>query len=157
MIFVTVGTQLPFDRLVHSIDRWATTHPVEIFAQIANSKSPPQTIAWSRFLSPLETRRHMENAEIIVAHAGMGSILTSLSMGKRIIVMPRLASLHEHRNDHQLATTSKLKTVSGLTVAEDTSALIHALDSFVFGAPLLPIRQLASEELLANLRIWIDG
>ena len=99
----------------------------------------------------------MENAEIIVAHAGMGSILTSLSMGKRIIVMPRRASLHEHRNDHQFASASKLKTVSGLTVAEDTRALFAALDRHVCGTPLEPIRHLASNELIANLRLWIDG
>lgn len=99
----------------------------------------------------------MENAEIIVAHAGMGSILTALSMGKQIIVMPRRAALNEHRSDHQMASISKLRMTSGLTVAEDPDALFQALDSHVLCAPLVPIRQLASEELIANLKYWIDG
>ena len=35
MIFATVGTQLPFDRLIAAVDRWAGTRPGrEVFAQI---------------------------------------------------------------------------------------------------------------------------
>ncbi|MCZ2498221.1 hypothetical protein GN316_15760 [Xylophilus sp. Kf1] len=157
VIFVTVGTQLPFDRLIHAVDGWSTTHATEVFAQIADSEKPPRHIAWSRFLSPQDTRRHMEDADIIVAHAGMGSILTALSMGKRIIVMPRQAALHEHRNDHQMASAHKLQTTSGLTVAADDQALFHALDTHVSGMPLAPIRHCASHQLLANLKHWIDG
>lgn len=157
MIFLTVGTQLPFDRLVHSVDHWATTHPAVIFAQIADSKNPPKTIHWANFLSPAETKCHMERAEIIVAHAGMGSILTALSMGKRIIVMPRRASLEEHRNDHQLASAGKLRNIRGLTVAENTRDLVDALDFHLGKAPVEAIRQIASQELIANLKNWIGG
>ena len=49
----------------------------------------------------------MDAAAAIVAHAGMGTILTALETGKRLLVMPRRAALGEHRNDHQLATVSR--------------------------------------------------
>lgn len=99
----------------------------------------------------------MEDADVIVAHAGMGSILTALSMGKPIIVMPRRAIWQEHRNDHQMASAGKLRATAGLTVADDADALCMALDAHVAGAPLEPIRHSASAELLANLRQWIGA
>ncbi len=38
MIFVTVGEQLPFDRLVRAVDEWAAASGKEVFAQIGNSE-----------------------------------------------------------------------------------------------------------------------
>ena len=35
MIFVAVGTQFPFDRLIRCVDEWALAHGVEVVAQIA--------------------------------------------------------------------------------------------------------------------------
>ena len=129
MIFVTVGGQLPFDRLVHAVDGWAAHHVgVEIFAQIGSSTRPPANIEWEQFLSPDEFKAKAREAEVLVAHAGMGSILTAFELEKPIIVMPRRAHLGEHRNDHQWATVKNLGGHSGITVATDEEALLHELD-----------------------------
>ena len=40
MIFVTVGAQMPFDRLTSSVDRWAASHPTsDVVAQIGTQKA----------------------------------------------------------------------------------------------------------------------
>lgn len=128
MIFVTVGGQLPFDRLVHAVDAWAASEGRgDVFAQIGGSEHPPEHIEWARFLSPPDFRQKAASADTIVAHAGMGSILTALELQKPIVVMPRRAGLGEHRNDHQLATVRHLGTDVGIVVADDEDALISRL------------------------------
>ena len=128
VIFVTVGGQLPFDRLVHAVDQWASQHHrTDVFAQIGNSPNPPTHIEWQRLLPPPDFQSKARGAEVIVAHAGMGSILTALEFGKPIIVVPRRAHLGEHRNDHQWATVKHLSKDVGVTVAADETALLDQL------------------------------
>lgn len=129
MIFVTVGGQLPFDRLVHAVDRWAMQRERDdVFAQIGRSTSPPAYIRWERFLSPDDFESKTRKAQVIVAHAGMGSILTAFELSKPIIVMPRRAHLGEHRNDHQWATVEHLGKRAGVTVAADEDELLARLE-----------------------------
>ena len=130
MIFVTVGGQLPFDRLVHAVDGWAEqTRRTDVFAQIGRSAAPPAHIQWEHFLSPDEFQVKAREAEVIVAHAGMGSILTAFELEKPIIVMPRRAHLGEHRNNHQWATVKNLGDHAGVTAVPDEEALLHELDN----------------------------
>lgn len=129
MIFVTVGGQLPFDRLVHTVDRWAMDRGrADVFAQIGDSSSPPGHIQWERFLSPTDFQAKAQEADVIVAHAGMGSILTALELEKPIVIMPRRAQLNEHRNDHQWATVNHLGDGIGVNVARDENELRSRLE-----------------------------
>ena len=64
----------------------------------------------------------------MISHAGMGSIITALELGKRIIVMPRRANLGEHRNDHQLATAKRLSEQGRIMVAFTEQELVDKLD-----------------------------
>ena len=98
MIFVTVGTQLPFDRLVRTVDDWAgRTGRDDVFAQIGPSEYVPRHMESAVGLDPAQFRARMEQAEFIVAHAGMGTIINALRMEKTLVVMPRKADLGEHR------------------------------------------------------------
>ena len=129
MIFVTVGGQLPFDRLIHVVDQWAGQRQrTDVFAQIGESTSPPTHIEWQRFLSPPDFQSKAREADVIIAHAGMGSILTAIEFGKPIVLMPRRAHLGEHRNDHQWATVKHLSKDVGVAVAEDENALRDQLE-----------------------------
>lgn len=130
MIFVTVGGQLPFDRLVDAVDRWAESHQSErVFAQIGSSKQPPRHIQWERFLSPSDFKERVSNASLVVSHAGIGTILTAIDLAKPIVVMPRRCALGEHRNDHQWATVSHLPADLGVAVARDERELLDRLES----------------------------
>lgn len=130
MIFLTVGTQLPFDRLVGAVDRWAAIRPgAGVVAQVGPTALRPAAIAWERFLSPAECRERMRAADAIVAHAGMGTILTALELGTPIVVMPRAAALGEHRNDHQLATARRFAELGSIAVAFDEAQLHARLDA----------------------------
>ncbi|UTW60178.1 hypothetical protein KFE96_07655 [Kordiimonas sp. SCSIO 12603] len=128
MIFATVGTQLPFDRLVETLDKLHKNQSIsKCFAQIGPQGKIPESISFSATLTPLQFAKHIADCKVIVSHAGMGTILTAMRYGKPIIIMPRLAKYGEHRNDHQLATVANLRGRAGIHVAQDESSLMEKL------------------------------
>ncbi len=158
MMFVTVGTQGPFDRLVRAVDEWAGLRANSaVFAQIGPSDYRPKHIAATHFLDPAEFRRRVEAARIVVAHAGMGSIITALERGKPIIVMPRRADLREQRNDHQLATAEHFARQGRITVAFDEGELREKLDQAETLCAGEPIGAQASPDLIATVRAFLEG
>jgi UDP-N-acetylglucosamine transferase subunit ALG13 len=155
-LFVTVGTQLPFDRLVSAVDDWASRHQADVFAQTGSSSLKPRHIGWKDFIDGAEANERIRTADLVVAHAGMGTILTRLETGLPMIVMPRRAALGEHRNDHQIATAKRLSHLKGLWVVDDEHALhqrMNALDHPIDGPP---INACASPSLLAAVQEFMS-
>jgi UDP-N-acetylglucosamine transferase subunit ALG13 len=123
VIFATVGTQLPFPRLVAALDRIATAHKLAIFVQSSDPNCGCTSITCKASLAPAEFDEQVRNASILVGHAGIGTVLTAKKLGKPLIVFPRKASLNEHRNDHQVATARSLEAMNGIHVAWDEESL----------------------------------
>ena len=156
MIFVTVGHQMPFDRLIRAVDAWAETQRREdVFAQIGTTDYEPGHLTWAPTIPPEEFRSRVSEADAVVSHAGMGTILTSLELGTPILVMPRQGKLLETRNDHQVATAERLKATGRVHVAMDEEELRVALEGLVGIKPLDSISPWASEELLHTVRGFI--
>jgi UDP-N-acetylglucosamine transferase subunit ALG13 len=131
VILVAVGTQFPFDRLIETVDSWATSSGTTgVVAQAGPSSYVASSVETHAFLPPREFEALLERAELVVAHCGMGSILSALSHGKPIVVMPRSADKGEHRNDHQFATAQRFSDHPGVTVAWDEADLRRCLDDF---------------------------
>lgn len=131
MIFLTVGTQLPFDRLVATVDAWAGKQGVtDVFGQIADPGATgfyPGNFRWQSFLPPADFDTCFQEARLVIAHAGMGSIISALTLAKPIVLLPRLAARGEHRNDHQLATARKFQRRPNVWVAMDETGLPEIL------------------------------
>lgn len=159
MIFVTVGSDLPFDRLVRVVDEWAhDTGRDDVFAQIGATDWRPSHIAWTQFLQPPEFARRLAEADAVVAHAGMGTILSALQSQRPILVMPRRASLGEVRNEHQLATARHLAALGKINVAMDETELRNRLNSLRQLQPRERIGPYASDSLINAVREFIaDG
>jgi UDP-N-acetylglucosamine transferase subunit ALG13 len=129
LIFVTVGANTPFDRLVRCVDEWAAANDrSDVFAQIGQTEYRPAHLRFSQLLSPEEFRDTLSRASVVVGHAGMGTILSALEFGVPVLVMPRRAALREQRNDHQLATARRLAERGLVQVAMDESELRRRLD-----------------------------
>jgi UDP-N-acetylglucosamine transferase subunit ALG13 len=161
VIFVTVGSQMPFRRLIQAVDEWAQANPeVEVLAQIGNDKSF-QSVAVKTIdmVSPDRFAELILACELVVAHAGMGSVLTALELGKPMILMPRRGALHETRNDHQVATLRWLESKPGIYPAEDEVALKSALDDWLArgltGPPTHGERPDSLQTLIETVRSFI--
>lgn len=55
-----------------------------------------------------ELRERIAEADLVVAHSGIGSAITALELGKRPVLLPRRASLNEHVDDHQRLIAGEL-------------------------------------------------
>ena len=154
MIFVVTGTQLPFDRLIRMLDEIAPQLDEDIVAQVNGSGYLPRHINTIDMLPPDEFDRLFSSARLIVAHAGIGTIITAMQQQKPIIIFPRIAALGEHRNEHQLATAEKMKEAGWVYVAntkEELSELLQTPDLH----PLCTIGGSASESLVESITDFI--
>lgn len=127
---MTVGSQMPFRRLVRAMDEWARRNPtVEVVAQIGDDALfKPVALRAFGSVSPVRFAELVRDSELVVAHAGMGSVLTALEHCKPMLLMPRRGALKETRNDHQIATLRWLKDKPGIYAADDESQLNATLD-----------------------------
>ena len=155
MIFVTIGTQLPFDRLIKIIDELAPQLNEEIIAQVYQCGFSPKNIKTVDFLAPDEFNTLFDKARLIISHAGMGTILSALQKDKPIIVFPRIAALGEHRNEHQLATAHKFKEMGAVNVAMNEEELSSMLLNGEL-ATLQHIGNSASPSLIQSIKNFID-
>ena len=151
MIFVTVGTQFPFDRLIRIVDKLAPQLEEPIVAQIYTTRYKPKHITTVDFMSPAELDKYIEDASLIICHAGMGSIISALMKNKPFVIFPRKKELGEHTTNHQLATTEKMKALGFCEVAYTEEDLID----FVLRKdhkPLKTLREIASKSLIEAIK-----
>lgn len=158
MIFVTVGSMFPFDRLIGAADTWAEANPgEEVLAQIGTG-TPPRHMSWVRRMDQDAFTRTVRDAEIVVAHAGMGTVITAGRFGKPLVLLPRDVDLGEHNTSHQVATANWLKSRPGIHVAANTGELAGCIAAARKG-PAVSIPTIETEappEFIARLRGWIN-
>lgn len=155
MILVVTGTQLPFDRLIRMLDEIAPQLDEEIVAQVNGSNYLPHHVNTIDILPPDEFDRLFRSARLIVAHAGIGTIISAMQYQKPIIIFPRIAALGEHRNEHQLATANRMKEAGWVYVATDKDELRSLLLNPDL-RPLCSLGQGASESLIQSITDFIE-
>jgi len=156
VILVAVGTQFPFDRLVRTVDEWAAANGrSDVIAQVGPSAYQPRALKSFPFLDPEKFEQLQREADIIVSHAGMGSILTAMQYGKPIIIMPREFARGEHRNDHQKTTARRFSETPGVYVAMDEAALVAQLDRIENLAGSVNVSTKAPPAFTARLREFV--
>lgn len=160
MIFVTVGSQMPFDRLIAGVAAWAAgkDQAPDVLAQVGDTELHPAELRTVHSLSPEEFSIAVSEAEVIIAHAGMGSVLTAMEFGKPLVVLPRKGALRETRNDHQIATARWLAKKGGVFVAMEDADLADAIDRARASTHVTSqISSHASAELVDALRVFIQS
>ncbi len=118
MIFITVGTQFPFDRLLRAVDEALDKGIIndEIYAQAGESQYKPRNFEAITSLQKAEFDIYLTNAAAVIGHAGMGTITATLELEKPLLVMPRLRKFGEVVNDHQVDIAKKFEE-AGLLLA----------------------------------------
>ncbi len=135
MIFLTVGSMFPFDRLVRSVDEMLGQKLIDgmIVAQIGDGQYEPQHMAFDRYLAKPEYDNRLVAATMLIGHAGAGTIALALKHRKPLLVVPRLKQYNEHVNDHQVGTARKFEKLGYVLVAydmQDIPAKLKALSIF---------------------------
>ena len=136
MIFLTVGTLFPFDRLVRTVDTMVGEGLVqdEIVAQIGHGSSKPKHMQYTEVMERDTFQQYITEASSLIGHAGIGTIAMALDNKKPLLVMPRMKHYKEHVNDHQVMTAKKFEELGHVLVAYETEELpnkIKQLKSFI--------------------------
>ena len=124
MVVVTTGTlDFSFRRLY---DRLRSVLPRRVRV-IVQAGRDGERLDWpgasvSATLPPDALSALMCDADIVVAHAGIGSALMAFEAGKSPILVPRRKSHGEHVDDHQEQIAQKFSQ-AGLAVAAEASAV----------------------------------
>ncbi len=123
-VFVTVGNELrPFSRMSALVRQFANENP-DLMFHYQHGHSPPVqdlgNVESCRFMKRAEFESLVTEAEDLICHAGAGTLITACLAGRRPIVVPRLASLNEHLNDHQLDIFKKFIDVGYIRSLEDS-------------------------------------
>jgi len=157
VILATVGTQLPFPRLIQALDQLAPRLGEPVIAQTGTTDPGLRNIQQHSNLAPRQFDELFKTARTVVAHAGIGTVLAAKKYRKPIILFPRRATFGEHRNDHQLATAEQLTGRSGVHVAwtiEELEALLLAGD---LAAPQADAASPELDLLHNTLRTFLRG
>ena len=101
-VMTNIGTMFPFDRLTKEIDKIGDKKGFDILAQIGDSKYVPKNVKYLSFADPKIFTANAKKQDVIISHAGVGSIIELMSLNKRIILFPRLKKYGEAIDDHQL-------------------------------------------------------
>ena len=109
LIFLSLGThEQPFDRALELVPALARAEDVVVQHGHTRARRELLNVSWLEFVSYEELVALMRRASTVACHAGVGTIMTALSLGKIPLVMPRLRELNEHVDDHQLQIAAAL-------------------------------------------------
>lgn len=163
MIFLSVGSERPFSRLVRAVDAWSGKHPEqEVIAQIgkiSDHDHVPVSFEFHSILDQKEYIRLSEQADLLIAHAGMGTIISAVTLGKPLVIMPRLARNKEATSDHQYATAKKFVAKEGIFIAWDQAEFDATLDEAIQYARQHQVEtgdRFAPPELIERIRGFIN-
>lgn len=131
MVFVVLGTNdKDFSRLLKAVDREIENSKIteDVIVQCGKTKYHSKHMKMMDFLSMDEFNQYIEEANYIITHGGVGTILDSLKKNKKIIAVPRLKRYKEHVNDHQVQIISQFDQDGYLLGVQDLESLGETID-----------------------------
>jgi UDP-N-acetylglucosamine transferase subunit ALG13 len=129
VVFVTVGATLPFDRLVSMVAdlEHRGQLPERVVIQTGEGGVRPVGIETHESLSFEQIQCELRRADIVICHAGTGSLITALREGCRVVAVPRQATLKEVYDDHQVEIARSFAVRGLIEVANNVDELAAAL------------------------------
>ena len=102
-ILVTVGTDHhAFTRLIDWMDEWCGIHPTVGVVVQRGSSRPPERCPSFDLLPHDELLGLLARSKLVVGHCGPSTVMDARGAGHLPIIVPRMSSLGEHVDDHQL-------------------------------------------------------
>ena len=130
MILVLLGTQdRQFDRLINEVVKLKKKGFIKdkIIIQKGVSVFNDPKIESFDFAPKEKIDELIEEAKIVITHAGVGTITECLNKDKKVIVVPRLKKYAEHTNDHQLQITKEFAEKNYIVPVYEINKLKNAI------------------------------
>lgn len=136
MIIVLLGTQNnSFHRLLEEVQKNIDNGNIKdkVIVQKGYTKFESKDMVIYDQLPSDEINNLIEQADLVITHGGVGSIVTSIKKEKKVIAIPRQKKYKEHVNDHQLdiiKSFNEMGYIVGLNDVEELGDAIKNIDKF---------------------------
>jgi len=126
--FVSVGNATQsFSRLIDAVLNIAPQLPQPVVVQHGNTICQGVGCVAQTFMEMEEFGQFVAQAELLILHAGAGSVIHAIQAGKIPVVMPRFAKYGELVDDHQLEFARALAEMGKVVLAKEPDDLIDAV------------------------------
>ena len=136
-IFVTVGTVMPFDRILGYVDDLIDEGFITetVVAQIGESDYSSKNFECHQTFHQDQMIGHLRSAKIAIVHGGSGSMLGAMREGCNVIGIPREAKHGEHYDDHQFELVGAFRDLGTVTEVHSKEELKAAITNLRTAKP----------------------
>lgn len=158
MILVLLGTQNNnFNRLLEEIEKLINKNIIkdEVIVQAGYTKYETDKMKIFDLISREQLEQFQDEANIIITHGGVGSIVSSIKKGKKVIAIPRMHKYEEHVNDHQKEIVELFNKKGYIIGLKDVTELEDAINNI---KDFKPVKyQHNNDKMLKIISEFIDG
>lgn len=137
MILVLLGTQNnDFHRLLQEVENNIENKVIneKVIVQAGYTKFKSDKMEIVDLIPAEELSKLQDEASLIISHGGVGSIISSIEKGKKVIAVPRRHEYDEHVNNHQIQIVKEFSQkgyIIGIENVEDLKDAIIKSKTFV--------------------------
>ena len=131
MTLVILGTQdKSFDRLLRMVEKEIKNNNLkgEVIVQAGQTKFKSKYMKIFDLIPITKFNKLIKEADLVITHGGVGSIIQALKHNKKVIAVPRLARYKEHENDHQIQIVEEFTRNGYILSAKNAKELNKALE-----------------------------
>ncbi len=129
MILVTIGTNdAPYEPLFEDMDRYAAETGEEVVIQKAHSPFEAEHCECFDFKPDEEFSGYYDRADLIVCHAGIGTIMNGLRRNIPMVLVPRETVLPGEGSGQQGTVARKVEAMGRGVCVTDLSRLRESID-----------------------------
>lgn len=125
MILVTVGTSLPFDKLIEEVDTLIALDDIiePVYMQIGNGKYIPKFCTqYRRFVNNM--KEAYNKANLVISACGAGTIMECTTLGIKLIVVQN----PDITGGHEWELISKMESLEHLIWCKDIGDLLRCIE-----------------------------
>lgn len=130
MILVLLGTQNnSFHRLLEEVEKNIENGNIKekVIVQAGFTKFESKNMEIFDMVPQDRLDKLMDEADLIITHGGVGSMVAAIRKGKKVIAVPRLKKYGEHVNDHQIEIIETFKKQGVIVGIREVEELENAL------------------------------
>lgn len=158
MILITLGTQdKSFERLLKAVDKEIENGKIKekVIAQIGTTKYESKNMELFDLIPREKFDDLIEECSLLITHGGVGSILTGVTKGKKVIAAARLSKYGEHVNDHQTQIVEMFAKEKYILELKDFSKLGKLIEKSKSFKPKKFVSN--TQNLIEHLEDYIDN
>ena len=157
MILVTLGTQdKSFIRLLQEIERLIQEGIIDnqVLVQAGNTEFESEYMEIFDLIPITQFQSFIQQADLLITHGGVGSIITALKENKKVIAVARRVEYQEHTNNHQLEIIEEFSNQGYVLPVYEVQGLRAVLEKVIEFKPKRFISN--TSNMVALIQNYID-